>query len=293
MFRALFDRLQEPVEIRDARGVCVARNAAAARAPLPEPVVREALAKGRARLADEGLVLQAIPLDGDHTAVRALPDPGDEVVRLVGRMAHDMTEPLRLVTMYGQLLERHLGDGLDATARRHLDVALANVARMQRVIDELLELSRVDRHEDVDEPIDLHALVTEAVAALGAPEAHVVWEGLPPVRGSADLLRRVLVHLLHNAVLYRGDAPPEIRIRGARSADRVLVEVRDNGIGIDPAHHETIFEPFVRLHSYDERPGTGLGLTYCRRALERMGGALRVDADPGRGSRFTLTLRPA
>lgn len=295
MFRALFDRLAEPVEIRDAHGACVARNPAAARAPLPEPAVREALTAGSARLPDRGLVLEALPLDGTHTAVRALPEPPghDELSRLLGRMAHDMTEPLRLVTMYTQLLERHLGDRLDATARRHLDVTLTQVARLQQIIDGLLELSLVDRQEDLDAQVDLHELVTEAAHALDAPDAHVTWEDLPPARGSAELLARVFAHLLDNAVRYRGDAPPEIHVRGVREGERVRVEVRDNGIGVDPAYHDAIFEPFVRLHGYDERPGTGLGLAFCRRAAKRMGGALRVDAAPGRGSRFTLTLRAA
>jgi len=299
MFRALFERWEEPLEIRDEAGRCVARNPAAERLQVPYEVAREALHTGRAALDRDGRwLVRAIPLGDGHTALRVVPEPDldrDELDRLVGRMAHDLTEPLRLITMYAQLLDRELRDALDETARHHFRIVLDNVARIQRAIDDLLELSRIGRLGAVEEEVPLHPLVSEVVAALGdeARDAHVVWEDLPVVHGSSALLRRVFARLIDNALLFRGDAPPEIHITARVEGGRAHVEVRDNGIGIDPAHHEAIFEPFTRLHAYEKRPGTGVGLTFCRRAAERMGGSLRVESAPGQGSRFTVELRAA
>lgn len=298
MYRTLFERLDDPLEIRDPQGRCLARNAAARKAPLPEQEVMRALATGSARFVRDGrlLSIECLPLEGELKALRVVADsPSTDPVALIARMAHDLTEPLRLATMYSQLLERRLGDLLDGTARHQLDVVRANIDRMQRAVDGLRELASITRTEPLDEEVALHSLLTEVVASLGeeARDAHVIWVDLPVVRGSSALLGKIFGRLLDNAVLYRSDASPELRIQADRSDHSWRVHVQDNGIGIDPAHQERIFEPFRRLHAYDERAGTGIGLAWCRRAAELMGGGLYVTSTPGRGSRFTLELPAA
>lgn len=236
----------------------------------------------------EGAVAVCLQPDSARGRVAA----GAELTHLV---SHDLQEPLRIVSMYGQLLERRLGDALDDTSRSHLDTMLAAIHRMYRLIDDLVALSAVDEAPLREDRVDLQALVGDVIARLGpdARDARVRAVGLPAVVGTEALYRQLLERLLDNAIRYRSDARPVVELTARREADRWRITVADNGVGVDPAFAGRIFEPFRRLHTYEEHPGTGMGLAICRRIVERHGGEIAMESEPGRGSRFHVTLPSA
>mgnify|MGYP000285280707 CR=1 FL=1 len=135
--------------------------------------------------------------------------------------------------------------------------------------------------DDVRE--DLQFKIEEQAATITA-------DSLPRVEGDEDQLRQVFQNLLDNAMEYSGDEPPRIRVSAERDGDQWLLSISDDGIGIDADHQDRVFEVFQRLHTHDDHAGTGIGLSLCRRIVERHGGEIWVDSDPGAGSTFSFTL---
>ncbi|ELY66186.1 ATP-binding protein [Natronococcus jeotgali] len=236
----------------------------------------------------------------------------DELEELVGELeasnerleqfayaaSHDLQEPLRMVTSYLRLIEDRYGDDLDADGEEFLEYAVDGADRMREMIEGLLEYSRVDTRGDSFEPVDLEK-VLEAVRSdirvrIRETGAEIDASRLPCVRGDAGQLRQLFQNLLENAIKYSGEEPPRIEVSAERSrADGYWrIAVSDDGVGIDPAESERIFDVFQRLHGRDE-PGAGIGLALCRRIVERHGGEIGVDSAPGDGSTFTVTLPPA
>lgn len=322
MYRALFEAIGEPIEIwrttkTSPTGELVAQNPAAQRLGFSDDEARRSCLEAGAPIRVGQYELVPSPLDAAHVAIhirdlslelRAERLERDEqrvresldVVehartdseRFTYLLSHDLQEPLRIAGMYAQLLERRAEDALDDLSRRHLATVLTNLRRMHGLIDDLLALSRAEREPIPSEPVDLQALVARLVEALPAEphDLHIRWAALPTVTGSEPLLREAFSRLLTNAVMYRSAAPLEVSLEASRVDDRWRVVLADNGVGIDPAFHEMIFQPFKRLHGYEAYPGTGMGLAICRRAIERHGGALTVESEPGAGARFTIEL---
>ncbi|RKD98350.1 ATP-binding protein [Halopiger aswanensis] len=208
--------------------------------------------------------------------------------------SHDLQEPLRMVTSYLQLLERRYADDLDDDAEEFIDFAVDGAERMREMIDGLLEYSRVETQGDPLEPVDLNDLLADVREDLRVrieeSDADIEAEDLPRVDGDASQLRQVFQNLLTNAIQYSGDDPPRVRVSAERAGDRWEVSVRDEGVGIDPDDQDRIFEVFQRLHSREDHPGTGIGLSLCRRIVERHGGEIRVDSEPDEGTTFSFTL---
>ncbi|SEQ89610.1 PAS domain-containing protein [Natrinema salaciae] len=208
--------------------------------------------------------------------------------------SHDLQEPLRMVTSYLQLLERRYGDAFDEDGREFLTFAVDGAERMREMIDGLLEYSRVETRGEPFEPVDLEA-VFEAVREdlqlqLEETDAELTVEDLPRVEGDASQLRQVLQNLLSNAITYSGDEPPRVHVGAERRGDEWTISVRDEGIGIDPDDQDRVFTIFDRLHSREKYEGTGIGLALCERIVERHGGDIWVDSEPGEGATFTVTL---
>ncbi|WP_254767414.1 PAS domain-containing sensor histidine kinase [Salinilacihabitans rarus] len=210
--------------------------------------------------------------------------------------SHDLQEPLRMVSSYLQLLDRRYGDELDADGREFLGYAVDGADRMREMIDGLLEYSRVKTRSDPFEPVDLDVVLDEALSNLevriAESGAEITADDLPTVEGDADQLRRLFQNLVDNAIEY-SDGTPRVHVGSERAGAEWVVSVRDEGVGIAPDEQERIFEVFQRLHGRDEHPGTGIGLALCRRIVERHGGEIRVDSDPGEGSTFSFTLPAA
>ena len=212
--------------------------------------------------------------------------------------SHDLQEPLRMVSSYLQLIERRYADELDAEGQEFLEFAVDGADRMREMIEGLLEYSRIESRGHPFEPVALDEVFEDAKKdlqiALSESNAELTVEDLPRVEGDEHQLRQLFVNLLHNAIEYSGDEPPRIHVRAERATPDQdgawLLAVEDEGIGIDPEDADRIFEVFQRLHSHDEHAGAGIGLALCERIVERHGGRLWVESEPGEGSTFYVTL---
>ncbi len=213
--------------------------------------------------------------------------------------SHDLREPLRTVASYVNLLERRYGDQLNPQAREFITFARGGVARMEQLIKDLLEYSRAGRGSPAADPVPLETVVNEALvnleAAVRQAGGSIRVEGpLPAVRGDRGDLLRLFQNLIGNALKYRHpERPPEVSVTCAsRSEGGITLSVADNGIGIAPAHFDRIFLIFQRLHGRTAYEGTGIGLAICRKVVERLGGAIRLDSAEGFGSTFHVDLPP-
>jgi signal transduction histidine kinase len=209
--------------------------------------------------------------------------------------SHDLSEPLRKVTNFCQLLERQYADQLDDKARQYIAFMVDGAKRMQALINDLLDFSRVGRSDEHFVPVDLERALARALGNLEEPiaEARAVIEHdpLPSVPGEPTLLTALLQNLVGNAVKYRSpDRPAVVRISVEEQGDQWLLTVDDNGIGIDPQYADRIFTIFQRLHLRDEYGGTGIGLALSRRILDYHGGRIWLAEKHEPGARFQLTL---
>ena len=202
-----------------------------------------------------------------------------------------------MISSYLQLLERRYAADLDRDVEEFIDYAVDGAERMQEMIDGLLEYSRVETRGDPFAPADLDAILADVRQDLELrireTDAEITAEALPTVRGDRDQLRQVFQNLLKNAIEYSGEEPPEIQVGAERSGDEWLVSVADEGVGIDPDDQERIFEVFQRLHSHEDHAGTGIGLALVERIVERHGGDIWVESEPGEGATFYFTLPAA
>ncbi|NUB92493.1 PAS domain S-box protein [Haloterrigena sp. SYSU A121-1] len=211
--------------------------------------------------------------------------------------SHDLQEPLRMVSSYLRLIESRYADVLDEDGREFIDFAVDGAERMRDMIDGLLAYSRVERGGDPFEPVDLDGVLENVLEDLqvriAETDAEITAEELPNVTGDRDQLRQLFQNLLENALEYSGDEPPRVHVSARRRAGRDgrwEIAVRDEGIGIDPADADEIFEVFESLHSRGEYDGTGIGLALCERIVERHGGEIRLESEPGEGATFSVTL---
>jgi len=211
--------------------------------------------------------------------------------------SHDLQEPLRKIRAFGDRLRERLGDAADPEARDYLARMRAAAGRMQELIHDLLQYSRVGRARAHPEPVELSQLLDEVLAdlepRLRESGGRVEAGPLATVRADPVHVRQLLQNLVANGLkFHRPGAAPRVTVRavdqdGGRT---VRLEVEDEGIGFEPEHAERIFLPFQRLHGRAEYEGTGMGLAICRRIAEAAGGSIRAEGRPGRGATFTVTL---
>jgi signal transduction histidine kinase len=209
--------------------------------------------------------------------------------------SHDLQEPLRKVASFCQLLQRRYSGELDAKANQYIDYAVDGAKRMQALIDDLLALSRVGRVDRgaalvscasalSEARVNLHSEIRRAAAVIETTE-------LPSVRAEFSLLASLFQNLLGNAIKFRGDDPPVIRISVERQDDGFWrFSVTDNGIGVQPEYADLVFGIFQRLHTRTQYPGTGIGLAMCRRIVEIYGGRIWLDTEYQDGAKFVFTL---
>ncbi len=215
--------------------------------------------------------------------------------------SHDLREPLRMISSYLSLLARRYGDRLDADGHEFLEYAREGALRMDQLVLDLLEFSRVDRLGSAMTRIAVLPAIRQAVRHLtptieesGAQV--VVEETTPPpmVMGDATQITRLFQNLIGNAVKYRAaERVSEVRVSCVRHGGGWEFRVADNGIGIEDQYFERIFRIFQRLHTRNCYEGTGIGLAICKKIVERHGGQIRVESVPGRGSTFSFTLPAA
>jgi light-regulated signal transduction histidine kinase (bacteriophytochrome) len=201
---------------------------------------------------------------------------------------------LRIVTLYTQLLEKRYRGKLDADADEFIGYIVNGAGLMHRLINDLLGYSRVGSHGKEFELIDCEMVLNQALGSLrpAIEEANAVLthDPLPSVVADGSQLTQLLQNLIGNALKFRGEAPPQIHVSAKSMGKRWVFSVRDNGIGVDPKHAERIFVIFQRLHNREEYPGTGIGLAICKKIVERHGGRIWVESEPGKGSMFYFTV---
>ncbi|HEV7494332.1 sensor histidine kinase, partial [Baekduia sp.] len=220
--------------------------------------------------------------------------------------SHDLQEPLRKVASFTGMLQHRYQGQLDERADQYIDFAVDGAKRMQVLINDLLAFSRVGRVGAEEQVVDMDQVASDAVGDLGAAieeaGAQVTIDGpLPQVRGDRSLLTALLQNLLANAIKFRGEAPPRVRLSSERTRDPdgdgdiYTFTVSDNGIGIAPRYADRIFVIFQRLHPKEEYTGTGIGLAMCRKIVEFHGGRIWLvladeDAAAAAGATFRFTL---
>lgn len=209
--------------------------------------------------------------------------------------SHDLQEPLRMVASYIQLLQRRYKGNLTAEADEFINYAVDGVVRMKTLINDLLAYSRVNTKEAPLEDVDINSLVEQnrknLAAAIEETGAEIHAEDLPVVRANKMQMNQLLQNLISNAIKFRKpDTKPVVNISAKHAGDEWIFTVSDNGIGIDKEFSDKIFIIFQRLHNSSEYPGTGIGLAICKRIVEKLGGHLWVESEPGMGSTFTFTI---
>ncbi|MBT0767836.1 CHASE3 domain-containing protein [Kineosporia sp. J2-2] len=198
--------------------------------------------------------------------------------------SHDLQEPLRKVASFCQMLQRRYGGQLDDRADQYIHFAVDGAKRMQQLINDLLEFSRVGRISTPASDIDLSECLGAALLNLETAReesgAEVDADDLPVVRGEAPLLTQLFQNLVGNAIKFRAGAAPRIRITSRREGDFWEFSCSDNGIGIEPEYADRVFLIFQRLHPKEAYGGTGIGLAMCKKIVEYHGGRIWVDAVP-------------
>ncbi|MEW6498465.1 MAG: PAS domain S-box protein [Cyanobacteriota bacterium] len=209
--------------------------------------------------------------------------------------SHDLQEPLRTVTSYAQLLARKYQGNLDAKADKYINYIVEGAARMQQLIEDLLEFSRVGTRAKQLVPTDCENLLNQVLEnlkiAIAESRTRVTHDPLPTVMGDETQLIQLFQNLIGNAIKFRGEEVPRVYISVEQREKEWLFSIRDNGIGIETEYFDRIFTIFQRLHSKSEYPGTGIGLAVCKKIVERHGGHIWVESEPSAGTTFHFTIR--
>lgn len=207
---------------------------------------------------------------------------------------HDLQEPLRSVASCVQLLQSHCEGQLDERSQEFITHAVDGTKRMQTLISDLLEYSRISTHATAFELTDCEAVLHEALAnlmvAIRESGAVVTHDALPIVNGDATQLTQLFQNLIGNALKFRAERPARIHLGAVLKDGEWWFTVADNGIGMEPKYFERIFQVFQRLHTRKAYQGTGIGLAICKKVVERHGGRIWVESQFGQGATFCFTI---
>ncbi|MDD3375362.1 MAG: ATP-binding protein [Candidatus Omnitrophica bacterium] len=244
------------------------------------------LEESKKRLEDERNKLTALKNDLERS--------NKELEQFAYVASHDLQEPIRMVASYTQLLERQYNELLDDKGRKYIFFATDGAKRMQQLIDDLLAFSRVGTKGKEFAAVDSAKVCKEVInnldIAIKESDSDIVFDNLPVVYGDDVQLLQLFQNLIGNAIKYRGDRKPKIRIGVQDKGKEWLFSISDNGIGIDEKYKERIFVIFQRLHTKKEYKGTGIGLAICKKIVERHGGRIWIESKPEQGTTFYFTL---
>ncbi|HEY7304807.1 MAG TPA: ATP-binding protein [Bryobacteraceae bacterium] len=225
----------------------------------------------------------------------ALRRANDDLSVFAYSASHDLQEPLRNLSLYSQMLQRSYQGRLDPQADEFIGYVVGGAARMSELVKDLLSYLKISGgHTDSVRPEPVKAAIDKALSnlqgVLTSNRAIVIYDELPYVAVNAVHLQQLFQNLISNAVKYRSTEDPQIQISAMESNGYWCFSVKDNGIGISPQYTSTVFRLFKRLHGHGEYPGTGVGLAICQKIVERHGGRIWVESQPGKGSDFKFTL---
>ena len=218
----------------------------------------------------------------------------DDLRQFAYSASHDLQEPIRNVAVYSEVVLRRYADKLDADGQQFLGFLRDGGRQLATLVSDLLAYTRASLAELVETRVDSAAVLRKSLAILAEPirasEAEVTSDPLPEVYMGEAHLQQVFQNLIGNAIKYRNQAPPRIHVSCQSRGAVWCFAVQDNGIGIDPQYREKIFGVFKRLHHDQRYSGTGIGLAICQRVVERYGGRIWVESEPGKGSTFFFTI---
>ncbi|MGP0090267.1 MAG: sensor histidine kinase [Xanthobacteraceae bacterium] len=208
--------------------------------------------------------------------------------------SHDLQEPLRVVSMYTELLAEHLNGSLDEKAKKYMRYSVDGARHMQRLIKDLLAYARVGSQGSVPVPINSDSVVQSVLdtlkPAIDEAGATIVCDPLPIVSADTAQLAQVFQNLIGNALKFRGEHAPHIHIGAEHSDGKWVFRVKDNGIGIDKEYSDRLFQMFQRLHERGRYEGSGIGLAIAKKIVERHGGRIWFDSEPEDGATFYFTM---
>jgi len=226
----------------------------------------------------------------------ALRQSNDDLNQFAYAASHDLQEPLRMVALYSQMLQRKYADKLDSNADQYISYIVGGARRMEMLLKDLLTYSQTGSSDSgpaqTVEFLDvIRKVLLNLQASVEQNGAMITWDAIPAVHAHEIRLVQLLQNLVSNAIKYRGESAPRIHISAKWRETEWVISVEDNGIGIAPEYAQQIFKIFKRLHG-QEYPGTGIGLAICQRIVETYGGRIWVESN-GPGSCFCFTLPPA
>jgi signal transduction histidine kinase len=209
--------------------------------------------------------------------------------------SHDLQEPLRKIQTFCDMAQKRCAPVLDGTSKDYLDRVIKSASRMRQLLSDLLDFSKVATRLEAFKKIDLVKTVREAAdvfeASVKETGCQIEIENIPAIEADEIQMLGLFQNLIGNALKFRSSETPRIKIYGKLDRKRTCeIFVNDNGIGFDPKFAERIFKPFQRLHGRSEYDGTGMGLAICRKIVERHGGSIRAESEPGKGSTFIIRL---
>lgn len=226
---------------------------------------------------------------------QALANSNQELEHFAYIASHDLQEPLRMVTSYLQLLVKRYHGKLDSDANEYIQFAVDGAKRMKILIESLLAYARLGTVKKSMISVNCQALCSNAIKNLQIviqeKQAEIVINNsLPILLGDPAQLTELFQNLIANAIKFQGEKRPEVHVSASQKDAFWVFSVKDNGIGIDPRHFDRIFVIFQRLHTVQEYPGTGIGLSFCKKIVERHGGRIWIESELGKGTTFHFTL---
>ena len=208
--------------------------------------------------------------------------------------SHDLKKPLQTIESFSKLLARRYKGKLDAKAHEFISYIVEGVQRLQMLIKDLLEYSQIETKAKNIKPTDFSFIVEEAMSnmktAIDESNAVVTYNKMPTIMSDPQQMISLFQNLIDNAINFRSNKAPRVRISAERKGDEWVFAIRDNGIGIDPKDFEKIFVMFQRLHGSTDYPGTGIGLSICKKIVERHGGRIWLESETAKGSTFYFTI---
>ena len=233
-------------------------------------------------------------LERADKSIKELKRSNKELKQFAYVSSHDLQEPLRMVALFTQLLERRYKGKLDDEADEYIGFIVEGAHRMKYLIDDLLSFSQLNYKTKECESIELETLLDSALFNLknsvDKNNAQITHGPLPTITGDPNQIIQVLQNLIANAIKFNDNNTPKIHISAKKNGNEWIIQIRDNGIGIAPEHQDKIFEVFKRLNVREKYPGTGIGLAICKKIIERHGGRIWVKSELEKGSTFYFTL---
>ncbi len=228
-------------------------------------------------------------------AVEELTNTNSELESFTHVASHDLQEPLRMITNFTGLLDKHYGNNLDETAKEYLKILTNSASQMRILIKDLLEYAHASKEDEKLENLDLNIVINNVYNNLEKQfhetKAIIQFNNLPVIYANKASMTSLFQNLISNGIKFQSkNNQPKIEIKAVQHTDSWVIEVKDNGIGIEDTYQSKIFEPFKRLHAKNEYMGTGIGLAVCKKIISRMGGTMWIQSKIGAGSTFFISI---